>query len=373
MASGTRTRAQSAMEYLMTYGWAILIIAVVIGVLYQLGVFGGANTSTNSCLASPGFNCSGITLYGNGTLSFTFGVVSSQTQMIGGIGCSSNATIPPSTPIIPALVLSSGGKAEVNTTCPLMSSNLGQKFTGYLWAWLPDPTNIGAFDPTKIATLQAVVTNPGTAVATGGTPASEADYGEDDSTGTLSVTTKGIYNLYICVAAAGVGDGNPDGGIYSFNYRGIAGDPQPFTAIGISGSNSMCSMTGDDGLAMGLLGLSGQPAYQTPVPTVVDAGVNGFANVSFTVSGSNNYVVLTAACGGFDCGSGSSGSVTVDPAISSSCTNQVDEEAMDNYETAFITTCQITAPGTYWFNASQGQWLPSGISAAAFVFPNYTP
>ncbi|MGC8587265.1 MAG: LamG-like jellyroll fold domain-containing protein [Candidatus Micrarchaeia archaeon] len=31
--------AQSAMEYLMTYGWAILIIAVALGALYELGIF----------------------------------------------------------------------------------------------------------------------------------------------------------------------------------------------------------------------------------------------------------------------------------------------------------------------------------------------
>ena len=35
-------KAQSAMEYLMTYGWAILIVAVVLGALYSLGVFNGA-------------------------------------------------------------------------------------------------------------------------------------------------------------------------------------------------------------------------------------------------------------------------------------------------------------------------------------------
>ena len=35
------SKHQSAMEYLMTYGWAILIIAVVLGVLYYLGVFNG--------------------------------------------------------------------------------------------------------------------------------------------------------------------------------------------------------------------------------------------------------------------------------------------------------------------------------------------
>ena len=38
-----KLRSQSAMEYLMTYGWAILIIAVVLGALFSLGVFNGAN------------------------------------------------------------------------------------------------------------------------------------------------------------------------------------------------------------------------------------------------------------------------------------------------------------------------------------------
>ena len=34
-----RNKAQTAMEYLMTYGWAILIIIVVIAALYAMGVF----------------------------------------------------------------------------------------------------------------------------------------------------------------------------------------------------------------------------------------------------------------------------------------------------------------------------------------------
>ena len=44
-------RLQSAMEYLMTYGWSILIIAVVLGALFQLGVF---NSSSFSPRAPPG-------------------------------------------------------------------------------------------------------------------------------------------------------------------------------------------------------------------------------------------------------------------------------------------------------------------------------
>jgi hypothetical protein len=39
------------MEYLMTYGWAILIIAVVLGVLFQLGVFSGSALTPH---AQPG-------------------------------------------------------------------------------------------------------------------------------------------------------------------------------------------------------------------------------------------------------------------------------------------------------------------------------
>jgi hypothetical protein len=34
-----RIKGQTAMEYLMTYGWAILIIIVVVAALYAMGVF----------------------------------------------------------------------------------------------------------------------------------------------------------------------------------------------------------------------------------------------------------------------------------------------------------------------------------------------
>ncbi len=39
----SRKKAQSAMEYIMTYGWAILIMGVVLAALFQLGVFSSIN------------------------------------------------------------------------------------------------------------------------------------------------------------------------------------------------------------------------------------------------------------------------------------------------------------------------------------------
>ncbi len=60
---GTKSyKAQSAMEYLMTYGWAILIIAVVLAALYSLGIF---NPLTFEPRLQPG-SCHVLRPYGPG-------------------------------------------------------------------------------------------------------------------------------------------------------------------------------------------------------------------------------------------------------------------------------------------------------------------
>ena len=61
-----RFQSQSAMEYLMTYGWAILIIAVVLAALFELGVF---NPMTFAPKASPG-SCQVVRPDGPGTIDF---------------------------------------------------------------------------------------------------------------------------------------------------------------------------------------------------------------------------------------------------------------------------------------------------------------
>ena len=62
------------MEYLMTYGWAILIIAVVLGALFSLGVFSGANLLGNACIAQSGFYCQNpIYSHSNGNIIVTLG------------------------------------------------------------------------------------------------------------------------------------------------------------------------------------------------------------------------------------------------------------------------------------------------------------
>jgi hypothetical protein len=58
-------RAQSAMEYLITYSWLIVIVVVVLAALFQLGVF---NPNTFAPRAQPGA-CNVYRPYGPGTIS----------------------------------------------------------------------------------------------------------------------------------------------------------------------------------------------------------------------------------------------------------------------------------------------------------------
>ncbi len=43
-----KRKAQSALEYMMTYGWAILIIVIVAAVLYSLGIFSPSSSAGNT-------------------------------------------------------------------------------------------------------------------------------------------------------------------------------------------------------------------------------------------------------------------------------------------------------------------------------------
>lgn len=49
-------KAQAAMEFLMTYGWAILVVLAAIGALAYFGVLSPGNLLPDKCTLSPGFD-----------------------------------------------------------------------------------------------------------------------------------------------------------------------------------------------------------------------------------------------------------------------------------------------------------------------------
>jgi len=66
---GKERRAQAAMEYLMTYGWALLVIVLVLGALIYLGVLNPSARLQDNCNLPIGFKCEVASLKGDGTLS----------------------------------------------------------------------------------------------------------------------------------------------------------------------------------------------------------------------------------------------------------------------------------------------------------------
>lgn len=50
-------KGQAAMEFLMTYGWAILVVLAAIGALAYFGVLSPDRFMPSKCLVSGGFSC----------------------------------------------------------------------------------------------------------------------------------------------------------------------------------------------------------------------------------------------------------------------------------------------------------------------------
>ncbi len=137
-----RLKSQSAMEYLMTYGWAILIIAVVIAVLFDLGIFSSPSFG-NSCITQDGFYCSNPILTSSGALYVNFAQFSSGQMNITGFGCS-NSTAAPAYFQDNFIDLQPNEQSHVMFPCPTTSGASGTQFIGTLWVKYntPQVTNV---------------------------------------------------------------------------------------------------------------------------------------------------------------------------------------------------------------------------------------
>ena len=62
-------KGQSAMEFLMTYGWAILVVLIAIGALAYFGILNPARFLPSSCTLFPGMACNSFKI---GTTSANF-------------------------------------------------------------------------------------------------------------------------------------------------------------------------------------------------------------------------------------------------------------------------------------------------------------
>ncbi len=125
-----RFSLQAAMEYLMTYGWAVLVIALVALALFYLHVFNPPTSST--CVLPAGLGCTNLYMVQNGLLTVTLFQLTGSSLNVTGIECNTNTTVSNALMVAPYNPPSNQVTVAIgsNFTLALQCYSLGQPFSG---------------------------------------------------------------------------------------------------------------------------------------------------------------------------------------------------------------------------------------------------
>ena len=146
-------KAQSAMEYLMTYGWAILIVIIVAAALYALGVFTPATTTTEARFQTLGASTAHI-LESGGTFRIKLPNQVGKTVNVssvavaptaGGTGCTTNST---------AFSITPGQVVETTVNCTTLGLGSGSPYSLKVTVTY---TPAGGYSATDSATVTGTV------------------------------------------------------------------------------------------------------------------------------------------------------------------------------------------------------------------------
>lgn len=146
-----RRKSQIALEFLMTYGWAILVVMVALGALAYFGVLNPSRVLPERCLFGNGINCQDYILYSN---NFSLSLLNGMGQSLYGFyispdgftgSClpdSSHAmTIAPDAIVLanctftsPALISGQKGKVKMKANFKKVANGFNQVAMGELYA-----------------------------------------------------------------------------------------------------------------------------------------------------------------------------------------------------------------------------------------------
>lgn len=66
-------KGQAALEFLMTYGWAILVVLAAIAALAYFGILNPSKFTPDTCIGSSGIGCLGKPVITNDSVTVSFG------------------------------------------------------------------------------------------------------------------------------------------------------------------------------------------------------------------------------------------------------------------------------------------------------------
>ena len=156
------SKGQAAMEYLMTYGWALLVIVIVIAILLIMNPF----SAPQSCKFDQiGFACDNAVVTATGSF-LLMGVTNGNNNAINvsGVSCtSSKSSAVPANPGNVNTIVARQGTLMVNKTAPSASgitctgapTTVGADFSGKIWIFYKN-TEDGVDYPTRSASANIV-------------------------------------------------------------------------------------------------------------------------------------------------------------------------------------------------------------------------
>ena len=139
-----RHRGQSAMEFLLTYGWAIIIMVVVIGTLFYLGVLNPYATAPNKLGMPAGFVAHDFRLEEGGAFVLDLGQGTSKPIIVTGVYCTQESTVPSNPNNVPNVRIEPSEHkliAHGNVICRNTEGNpyTGPHYDGQVYVWYEEP------------------------------------------------------------------------------------------------------------------------------------------------------------------------------------------------------------------------------------------
>ncbi len=146
------TKGQGGIEYMLSYGWAVLVVTIVLVIIFSTGILNFNTFTQSGCIPVTGYSCTDAILTTSGQFSALIGTPLSEIK-ITGAGCSGDQSAPISftTPANAPIELTSQQTIILDFQCPLSISGVGQPFSGSIWIQYSSPTQSGIVS--EIATI----------------------------------------------------------------------------------------------------------------------------------------------------------------------------------------------------------------------------
>ncbi len=129
-------KAQAALEYLVSYGWMLLIIAIVLAVLYSLGVFNSSLFTPNTCVMPGSFSCQSAVLASNGLLQVSIVQNLQNPINVTAAACDSNQSLIHQRTYTTPVYIAPGQNVSFSVTCwqgtAAFSESSGTLYSGYI-------------------------------------------------------------------------------------------------------------------------------------------------------------------------------------------------------------------------------------------------